>query len=50
MFVFKKADKDKADAKESAAYQQVALTAAAFFAFLAAVRAAPYVIKAVRGY
>ncbi len=50
MFVFKKAEKDKSDAKESATYQQVALTAAAFFGFLAVVRATPYVIKAVRGY
>lgn len=40
MFVFKKAEKDKGDAKEAATLQQVALTAAAFFAYLAAVRAA----------
>ncbi len=40
MFVFKRADNEKANAKEAATYQQVALTAAAMFAFLAAVRAA----------
>jgi hypothetical protein len=40
MFVFKKAEKDKADAKEAATYQQVALTAAVVFALFAAIRAA----------
>lgn len=40
MFVFKRADKEKADAKEAATYQSVALTAAAVLAFFAAIRAA----------
>jgi len=40
MFVFKKADADKADAKAAATYQTVALTAAALFTYFVAVRAA----------
>jgi hypothetical protein len=50
MFVFKKAAADSGDAKEAATLQGVAATAAAFFAYLALVRAAPTLIALVRGY
>jgi hypothetical protein len=50
MFVFKKAEAELGDAKEAAQLQSVALTSALFFAYLAAVRAAPAVIAYLRGY
>jgi hypothetical protein len=40
MFVFKKAEKDKADSQEAATYKEVARTAALMFLFFAAVRVA----------
>ncbi len=40
MFVFKKADAEKADAAKAETYQTAALTGAAVFLYFAAIRAA----------